>query len=181
MSCVHSMWMFKVDSSSQLLLQRLLMFCDDASKYTFRVWSQLQFCICGNLFFSIEPFHLVFVVTSKIKLILFLTAVTSKGRKFDMLMYPDHLENWLDFGHHLLIFFILAAFWLSETDHICNIWTFSWEHKGGMASNLACWCFLTTSGIYSILVTVCCYSSFWRHFDLMKQVKFGVSGILVTM
>ena len=28
--------------------------------------------------------------------------------KFCMLMYPDHLQNWLDFGHSLLIFLILA-------------------------------------------------------------------------
>ena len=26
--------------------------------------------------------------------------------------------------------------------------------------------------------TVCWYSSFWRHFDLVKQFKFGVSGII---
>ena len=45
----------------------------------------------------------------------FLIAVTLNGRKFDMLMHPDQLENWIDFGHRLLIFLILAAFWLSET------------------------------------------------------------------
>ena len=80
------------------------------------------------LFFSISRFHLVFVVTSKIKLILFLIAVILNGRKFDMLMYPDHLENWLDFGHRLLIFLVLAAFWFSETGQICDFWSFSWEH-----------------------------------------------------
>ena len=37
-----------------------------------------------------------------------------------MLMYPDHLQNWLDLGHHLLIFLILASFWLRETGQICN-------------------------------------------------------------
>ena len=30
-------------------------------------------------------------------------------------MYFDHLENWLNFGHRLLIFLILAAYWTSET------------------------------------------------------------------
>ena len=35
--------------------------------------------------------------------------------KFDMLMYLDHFQNWLVFGHGLLIFLILALFWLSET------------------------------------------------------------------
>ena len=56
MSCVHLMWLLKVDSSSQLLLQQILMVCDDASKYMFRVWPKLQFCIFG-IFFSIVPFH----------------------------------------------------------------------------------------------------------------------------
>ena len=57
-------------------------------------------------------------------------------RKFYMLMHPDHLENWLDFGHCLLIFLILTAFWLIETGQICDFWAFSWEHKRGMVSNL---------------------------------------------
>ena len=35
-----------------------------------------------------------------------------------------------------------AAFRLSETGQICDFCAFSWEHKGGMASNLACWCIL---------------------------------------
>ena len=84
-------------------------------------------------FFSIVPFNLVFVVTSKIKLIIF-DCSHFECPKFNM--YPGHLENWLDFGHRLLIFLILAAFWLSETGQICDFWAFSWEHKGGMASNL---------------------------------------------
>ena len=38
------------------------------------------------------------------------------GRKFGMLMYPaDHLQIWLDYGHGMLIFLILAQFWLKET------------------------------------------------------------------
>ena len=37
------------------------------------------------------------------------------GLKFYMLMYLDHLQNWLVYGHSLLIFLILALFWLSET------------------------------------------------------------------
>ena len=35
-----------------------------------------------------------------------------------MLLYPDHLQNWLDNGHGLVIFLILALFWLSETGQI---------------------------------------------------------------
>ena len=36
--------------------------------------------------------------------------VRKNGLKFGMLMYPDHLQNWLHFGHGLLIFPILAHF-----------------------------------------------------------------------
>ena len=34
--------------------------------------------------------------------------------KFCMLMYPDHFQNWLDFGHGLFIFLLLTSPWLSE-------------------------------------------------------------------
>ena len=37
------------------------------------------------------------------------------GLKFYMLMYLDHLQNWYVYGHGLVIFLILALFWLSET------------------------------------------------------------------
>ena len=55
-----------------------------------------------------------------------------------MLMYPDHLENWLDFGHHLLIFLILAPFWLRETGQMCSFLAFSWQCMKGMCRNLSC-------------------------------------------
>ena len=38
-----------------------------------------------------------------------------------MLMYPDHLQNWVDYGYSLLIFLILMLFWLSEMG---KIWCF---------------------------------------------------------
>ena len=44
-----------------------------------------------------------------------------------MLMYPDYLQTWLDIGHVLLIFFILAIFLLSETGQIRGLWAFPWE------------------------------------------------------
>ena len=37
------------------------------------------------------------------------------GLQFYMLMYLDHLQNLLVYGYGLLIFLILALFWLSET------------------------------------------------------------------
>ena len=198
------MWMLKVDSSSEFLLQQLLIFRNDTSrwfiKHTFRVWSKLQFCIFV-IFLSIVPFHLVFVVASKIKFITFycshfewpehysnvkMSAMASQiisltivywivysgadqrkyqssaslafvrgihrqvkfggsgiffrthgrnGLKFDMLMYPDHLWNWLHSGHGQLIFLILAPFLLSETGQMCSFQAFSWQCMGGIGWN----------------------------------------------
>ena len=50
-----------------------------------------------------------------------------------MLMYPDHLQNWLDFANGLLIFLILVPFWPSETGQI-GVWGgFSLQCEEGMA------------------------------------------------
>ena len=51
------------------------------------------------------------------------------GLKFCMLMYPDHLQNWLAYGYSLLIFLILVLFWLSEMGQIWGFrafWSCSW-------------------------------------------------------
>ena len=50
------------------------------------------------------------------------------GLKFYMLMYLDHLQNWLVYGRSLLIFLILTLFWLSETGQIWSFRTFPGEH-----------------------------------------------------
>ena len=64
--------------------------------------------------------------------------------KFYMLMYLDHHQNWLVYGHGLLIFLILALFWLSETGQIWGFRALSGERMEGMAWNFARWCILTT-------------------------------------
>ena len=66
------------------------------------------------------------------------------GLKFCTPMYLDHLQNWLVHGHGLLIFLVLALFWLSETDQIWGFRAFPGERMEGMAWNFACWCILTT-------------------------------------
>ena len=66
------------------------------------------------------------------------------GPKFYMLMYPDHLQNWLVYGHGLLILLILALFWLNETGQIWGFRAFPGERMEEMAWNFACWCILTT-------------------------------------
>ena len=64
--------------------------------------------------------------------------------KFYMLMYLDHLQNWLVYGHGLLIFLILALFLLSETGQIWGFRAFPGERIEEMAWNFACWCILIT-------------------------------------
>ena len=66
------------------------------------------------------------------------------GLKFYMLMCLDHLQNWLVYGHGLLIFQILALFWLSETGQIWGFRAFPGERMEEMAWNFAHWCILTT-------------------------------------
>ena len=66
------------------------------------------------------------------------------GLKFYMLMYLDRLQNWLFYGHGLLIFLIVALFWLSETGQFWGFRAFPGESMEEMASNFACWCILTT-------------------------------------
>ena len=66
------------------------------------------------------------------------------GLKFNMLMYLDLLQNWLVYVHGLLIFLILAQFWLSETGQIWGFGAFPGERMEEMASNFARWCILTT-------------------------------------
>ena len=57
------------------------------------------------------------------------------GPKYCMLMYLDHLQNWLDYGHSLLIFLLLAPLWLSETGQIWGFRSFPRECMEGMAWN----------------------------------------------
>ena len=64
--------------------------------------------------------------------------------KFNMLMYLDHLQNRVVYGHGLLIFPILALFWLSETGQIWGFRAFLGERMEGMAWHFARWCILTT-------------------------------------
>ena len=60
------------------------------------------------------------------------------------MMYLDHLQNWLVYGYGLLIFQILALFWLSETGQIWGFRAFPGERMEEMAWNFARWCILTT-------------------------------------
>ena len=65
------------------------------------------------------------------------------GLKLYMLMCLDHLQNWFVYGHSMLIFVILALFWLSETGQIWCFRAFPGECMKEMAWNFASWCILT--------------------------------------
>ena len=52
------------------------------------------------------------------------------GLKLCMLMFRDHLQNWLDFGRALLIFLMMVPLWLSETGHIWGHQALSGERLG---------------------------------------------------
>ena len=77
------------------------------------------------------------------------------GLKFYMLMYLDRLQNWLVYDHGLLIFLILAQFWLSETGQIWGFRAFPGECMEEMASNFAGWCILTTFRTDWFMAMVC--------------------------
>ena len=77
------------------------------------------------------------------------------GLQFYMLMYLDRLQNWLVYGHGLLIFLILALFWLSETGQIWGFRAFPGVCMEEMASNFARWCILTTFRTDQFMATVC--------------------------
>ena len=96
--------------------------------------------------------------------------------KFCTLKYLDHLQNWWVYGHCLLIFRILALFWLSETGEIWGFRALPWERMEGMTWNFARWSILTTFRTDEFMATVCWFFLFWRFFDLVKRVKCGVSG-----
>ena len=64
--------------------------------------------------------------------------------QFCTLMYLNNHQNCLDYSHGLLIFLILALFWLRETGQICGFRAYPREHIEGIAWNFACWCILTT-------------------------------------
>ena len=66
------------------------------------------------------------------------------GLKYGTLLYPDTIQNWLDYGYGLVIFLILVLFWLSETGQIWSFQAFSEKPIEEMAWNFACWCILTT-------------------------------------
>ena len=82
------------------------------------------------------------------------------GLKFCTLMYLDHIQKWLVLGHGLLIFVILALFWLSETGQIWGFRAFPGERMEEMAWNFACWCIFPDTLYADVNLVIFQYSSF---------------------
>ena len=57
-----------------------------------------------------------------------------------------------------------------------GFWPFPAKRIEGLTSNFTFWCIPTVYRTDKIMVMVCCFFCLWRHFDLVKLVKFGVSG-----
>ena len=55
---------------------------------------------------------------------------------------------------------------------------FAGERMEGTTWNVACWCILTTIRTDKLMIMVYWFLKFWHYFDLVKQVKFGVSSPL---
>ena len=123
--CPYNVYV-KIDSCSEFLLQPILIFHDTSRWFTyhkFGLWPKLYFSVFG--YFVICAFQLSVCGSIKDKVDSsseFQIAVTLNFLKFDMLTNFYHRQNWLDFGR-LLIFPIVASFWLSETGQICDIWS----------------------------------------------------------
>ena len=56
-------------------------------------------------------------------------------RQFGILTCPDHLQNWLVYGHGLLIFLLLAPLWLNEMGQVWISGVFR-ENVWGWLENL---------------------------------------------
>ena len=123
--------------------------------------------------------HLVFVVALNIIPDQSCIAVTLNGLIVHMLLYPDHHQNWLDFGYGLLIFFILVAFRFSETSQICGFRHFLYNAREKWTKIRH----VDVSRPSSELIRLCSWSwiiSIWSHFDSVKQVELGFSENFFT-
>ena len=71
---------------------------------------------------------------------------------------------------------ILALFWLSETGQIWGFRAFPGERMEEMALNFTRWCILTIFRTDKFMARFCWFLLSWCYFDLVKWVKFEVSG-----
>ena len=92
----------------------------------------------------------------------------SNGLKCGMLMCPDHLQKRFDFGHFWPSFDPLVAKILGEIGVSGHSKGTAW--RLGMVWNVACWCILTTSKIYSILASI----QYWHNLGPLVATTFSM-------
>ena len=95
---------------------------------------------------------------------------------FCTLMYLDHIQKWLVYGYGLLIFLSLALFWLSERVKFGVSGHFpknAWRKWPEILYADVSW---PPSKLISLWPRSGDFFKFWRYFDLVKRVKFRVSG-----
>ena len=89
---------------------------------------------------------------------------------------PHHRQDWLDFGHGLLIFLLLASIWLSETGQIWSLGVFSAERMvvyidfaNQMTSRL---CYIVILFIYSLKYESLVWNIiFWQFWCMYTHIK----------
>ena len=99
-------------------------------------------------------------------------------------MYLDHLQNWLVYGHSLVIFLILAQFWLSETGQIWGFRAFAGERMEGITWNFTCWCILSSwpsSELISLWPRSVDFSNFGAILTWWNGSNLGFPGIFRRM
>ena len=140
--CHVSMWMLKVDSSSEFSLQQLLIFYGDTSRcfiqHTCRIGPKLECCIFGN-FFN-RTISLTVCRGNEITLILHISFCCSHFEGPDIADVSWPTWELIRFWSSSFDFPYFVGSCLNETGQICYFWASSWEHKKGIASSLACCC-----------------------------------------
>ena len=103
-----------------------------------------------------------------------------------MLMYLDHLQNWLDNGNGVVIFFCSTPLWLSETGQILGFPGIFWITHGGNGLQFCTLMYLDhlhywlVYGRGVVVFLICLWScsvdffKFWCYFNLVEWVKLGL-------
>ena len=97
------------------------------------------------------------------------------GLKFRMLMYLNHLQNWLVYGHSLLILLILAFFYLVKWVKF-GVSVISWRTLSGNGLIYCMLMYLEHLKNWLVYGHSLLIFLIWAFFYLVKWVKFGVSG-----
>ena len=93
-----------------------------------QAWNNLSTCTWVHWSIQLWPFFRPVHLSVQIRFqgIIWRTHVRN-DLQFCMVMYPEDLQNWWDYTNGLLIFLIVALFWLGEMGQICGFWALPGE------------------------------------------------------